>query len=205
MPLLLTVVISYDITCQWKLNLMKRMNELPEHLWMPVAVTLTAFMFGILKFHCPVHKEKCAIPHSLNLMPGVGWTDGEGIECNWAEMNHIASSMKEMGYAGLRLSLWRKLLNAVKEQGHHQSILCDFNLAIDDARQGEWTEMIDAWECDKSSPNPYVHSKISLSEAQVCANLVDNKKIYISNRHQLLHEVTPSSFINMGLVLEDVQ
>lgn len=198
MPLLLlTVVISYDIACQWKLNLMKRMNELPEHLRMPAAVALAAFMFGIPKFHCPVHEEKCAIPHSLNLMPGVGWTDGEGIERNWAEMNRVANSTKEMGagyrhdvlndhfghhnwrkYAGLGtifcllppiqrliqftgLSLRKKLLNAVKEQGHHQSFLRDFNLVIDNAHRGEWTAMIEAWERDKSSLNPYVHIKIS--------------------------------------------
>ncbi|KAG2058266.1 hypothetical protein BDR06DRAFT_1032018 [Suillus hirtellus] len=98
MPLLLlSVVISYDIACQWKLNLMKRMNGLPEHLQMLATVTLAAFIFGIHKFHCPAHKEKCAIPHSLNLMPGIGWTDGEGIKCNWAEINHVANSMKEMG------------------------------------------------------------------------------------------------------------
>ncbi|KAG1763903.1 hypothetical protein EV702DRAFT_1182676 [Suillus placidus] len=223
MPLLLlTVVISYDIACQWKLNLMKRMNELPEHLRMPAAVALAAFMFGIPKFHCPAHEEKCTIPHSLNLMPGVGWTDGEGIECNWAEMNRVANSTKEMGagyrhdvlddhfghhnwckYAGLGLSLGKKLLNAVKEQGCHQSFLHDFNLVIDDAHRGEWTAMIEAWEHD--NPNPYVHSKISLSEAQICANLADNEKISISNGRQLLHEVTPSSFVNMGLVLEDAQ
>ncbi|KAG1907619.1 uncharacterized protein F5891DRAFT_1124520 [Suillus fuscotomentosus] len=225
MPLLLlTVVISYDIACQWKLNLMKRMNELPEHLRMPAAVTLVAFMFGIPKFHCPAHEEKCAIPHSLNLMPGIGRTDGEGIEHNWAEMNRVANSTKEMGagyrhdvlddhfghhnwrkYAGLGLSLWKKLLNAVKEQGCHQSFLHDFNLVIDDAHRGEWTAMIEAWEHDKSSPNPYVHIKISLSEAQIRANLTDDEKISISNGCQLLHKVTPSSFIYMGLVLEDAQ
>ncbi|KAG1843289.1 hypothetical protein DFJ58DRAFT_844398 [Suillus subalutaceus] len=212
--LLLSVIISYDIACQWKLNLMKRMGELPEHLRMPAAVALTSFSFGIPKFHCPAHEEKCAIPHSLNLMPGVGWTDGEGIERNWAEMNRVANSTKEMGasyqhdvlddhfghhnwrkYTGLGLSLRRKLLNAVKESGRHQSYLLDFNSTIDDAHQGEWTAMIEAWEHDKSS----------LSEAQVCVNLADNEKIAIRNGRQLPHEMTPSSFISMGLVLEDAQ
>ncbi|KAG2126618.1 hypothetical protein DEU56DRAFT_872880 [Suillus clintonianus] len=123
--LLLSVVISYDIACQWKLNLAKRMNELPEHLQMPAAVTLAAFIFGIPKFHC------------------VGRTDGEGIERNWAEMNRVANSTKEMG-AGLLL--WRKLLNAIKERGRHQSFLRDFNLTIDDGHRGEWTAMVEAWE-----------------------------------------------------------
>lgn len=98
MPLLLlSIVISYDIACQWKINLAKRMDNLPEHLQISAAVALATFMFGIPKFHCPAHEEKCVIPHSLNLMPGVGRTDGEGIERNWAEMNRVANSTKEMG------------------------------------------------------------------------------------------------------------
>ncbi|KAG1907608.1 uncharacterized protein F5891DRAFT_1124516 [Suillus fuscotomentosus] len=225
MPLLLlSVVISYDIACQWKINLTKRMDDLPEHLQISAAVALAAFMFGIPKFHCPAHEEKCAIPHSLNLMPGVGRTDGEGIEHNWAEMNRVANSTKEMGpgsrhdvlddhfgyhnwskYTELGLSLWRKLLNAVKEHAHHQSFLRDFDEVIGDTHQGEWTAMIEAWERDKSNPNPYVLSRINLSEAQVRINLANEEKIAISNGHVLPHEVTPSSFMNMALVLEDAQ
>ena len=30
-------------------------------------------------------------------MPGVGRTDGEGIERNWSEINRVANSTKEMG------------------------------------------------------------------------------------------------------------
>ncbi|KAG1901792.1 uncharacterized protein F5891DRAFT_1221419 [Suillus fuscotomentosus] len=225
MPLLLlSVVISYDIACQWKINLTKRMDDLPEHPQILAAVALAAFMFGIPKFHCPAHEEKCAIPHSLNLMPGVGRTDGEGIERNWAEMNHVANSTKEMGpgsrhnvlndhfgyhnwskYTGLGLSLRRKLLNAVKEHARHQSFLRDFDEVIGDIHRGEWTAMIKAWECDKSNPNLYVLSRINLSEAQVRINLADEEKIAISNGHVLPHEATPSSFMNMALVLEDAQ
>ncbi|KAG2101825.1 uncharacterized protein F5147DRAFT_746912 [Suillus discolor] len=226
MPLLLSVVISYDIACQWKINLTKRINKLPEHLQIPAAVALATFIFGIPKFHCPAHEEKCAIPHSLNLIPGIGRTDGEGIERNWAEMNRVANSTKEMGpssrhdvlddhfghhnwrkYTGLGLSLWRKLLNAVKERTHHQSFLHNFDSSIDEAHRGEWSAMIEAWERDKSSLNPYVLSRISLSEAQVRVNFVDKEKIAIRNGRKLPHETTPSSFINinMALVLEDAQ
>lgn len=95
--LVLTVIISYDIACQWKLNLLKRMAEIPEHLQVPLTTATLAFIFGIPKFHCPAHDIKCATPHSLNLMPSVSRTDGEGIERNWAEMNRVANSTKEMG------------------------------------------------------------------------------------------------------------
>ncbi|KAG2101391.1 uncharacterized protein F5147DRAFT_747022 [Suillus discolor] len=220
MPLLLlSIIISYDIACQWKINLTKRINELPEHLQIPAAVALATFIFGIPKFHCPAHEEKCAIPHSLNLIPGVGRTDGEGIERNWAEMNRVANSTKEMGpgsqhdvlddhfghhnwhkYTGLGLSLRRKLLNAIKECTHHQSFLRDFDSSINEALRGEWSAMIEAWERDKSSLNPYVLSRISLSEAQVHVNFADEEKITIRNGRKLPHETTPSSFINMALI-----
>lgn len=95
--LLLNVVISYDIACQWKINLLDRMTKLPENMHIPVAVATTSFMFGIPKFHASAHDDGCSIPHSLNLMPGVGRTDGEGVERNWSEMNRVANSTKEMG------------------------------------------------------------------------------------------------------------
>ncbi|KAG2045963.1 hypothetical protein BDR06DRAFT_985710 [Suillus hirtellus] len=78
--LLLSVVISYDIACQWKLNLLKRMLALPGDIQIPVVTAVAVFLFAVPKFHAPAHEEKCSTPHSLNLMPGVGRTDGEGIE-----------------------------------------------------------------------------------------------------------------------------
>lgn len=94
---LLSMVISYDIACQWKLNLFKHMLELPDDIQIPIAAATAVFLFTILKFHAPAHEEKCSTPHSLNVMPGLGHTDGEGIKRNWAEMNHVANSTKEMG------------------------------------------------------------------------------------------------------------
>ncbi|KAG1898337.1 uncharacterized protein F5891DRAFT_1129535 [Suillus fuscotomentosus] len=97
MPLLfLSVVISYDIACQWKLNLLKRRLALPEDIQIPVVTAVAVFLFAVPKFHAPAHEEKCLTPHSLNLMPGVGCTDGEGIKRNWTEMNCVANSTKEM-------------------------------------------------------------------------------------------------------------
>jgi hypothetical protein len=114
---LLSVVIFYSIACQWKLNLFKHMLELPDVIQIPIAAAIAAFLFAIPKFHAPAHEEKCSTPRSLNLMPGVGHTDGEGIERNWAEMNQVANSTKEMGPGSWHDTLddhfghhnWRKL------------------------------------------------------------------------------------------------
>lgn len=91
--LLLWILISYDIACQWKINFSDRMLGLPE-LHLPATCTVD---FGIPKCHVPGHKTECQTPHSLNLKKGVARTDGEGIERNWPEVNAIASSTKEMG------------------------------------------------------------------------------------------------------------
>lgn len=72
------------------------MLEMPSHLQL-TPETLQEVKFGIPKFHGPGHEFKCQAPHSLNLMPGVGRTDGEGIEREWSEFNAVANSTKEMG------------------------------------------------------------------------------------------------------------
>jgi hypothetical protein len=47
--------------------------------------------------HQLAHKEQCQAPYSLNFAPGVGRTDGEGIERIWAAINSAAPSTAEMG------------------------------------------------------------------------------------------------------------
>ena len=94
-PLLVAAVfVSYDIACQFKLKFESRMPKLPRTLHLPQCVSVD---WGIPKCHCPMHKVSCQSPHSLNLKPGVGRTDGEGIEHSWAELNRVANSTKEMG------------------------------------------------------------------------------------------------------------
>ncbi|KAF9488293.1 hypothetical protein BDN71DRAFT_1435481 [Pleurotus eryngii] len=86
--------ISYDIACQYKVKFNAQMNALPAKMHLSAD---TKIDWGIPKCHCPAHKLKCQIPHSMNLKPGVGQTDSEGIEQDWATINPVANSTKEMG------------------------------------------------------------------------------------------------------------
>jgi hypothetical protein len=99
---LLALLITYDIACQWKINYKSRMALLPPDMHIPDKVNVTT---GIPKFHAPGHQESCQTVHSLNVMPGVGRTDGEGIECNWSDINPAAPSLKEMGPGSFRDTL----------------------------------------------------------------------------------------------------
>lgn len=101
---LLSIMISYDIVCQWKIHLVARSAQLPEHLRQdssdlpPLAERLK---YGIPVWHAGAHEDKCQVANSLRYQPGAGHTDGEGIERGWSRVNPHASSTKEMG-AGAR-------------------------------------------------------------------------------------------------------
>jgi hypothetical protein len=54
-------------------------------------------VFVIPKMHIEGHDVECGTLYSLNLIPGSGQTDGEGIERPWANIGGIASSTRIMG------------------------------------------------------------------------------------------------------------
>jgi hypothetical protein len=88
--------VSYDIACQWHLNIENRMRQYQDAM-----LTLDGrgkFMtFLVPKFHLPAHIEACNLKYSFHLTPYVGQTDGEAPERGWADANPLARSTKEMG------------------------------------------------------------------------------------------------------------
>jgi hypothetical protein len=110
------IVVSYDIACQWHKNLWKRVSDIPDCYQIDLGhVTL---IFLVPKFHLPAHIFFCHINFSFNLTRFVGRTDGEGIERNWANINPVATSTREMGPGNRRDTLddhfgdqnWKKTL-----------------------------------------------------------------------------------------------
>ena len=91
----LALVASYDIACSGMKNFSMQMEPLPEYLGLDLSHTMITYL--IPKFHLPGHGLSCQTTFSFNLTPGVGRTDGEGIEQTWSEMNLTATSTKEMG------------------------------------------------------------------------------------------------------------
>ena len=90
-------LLSYDIMCQWWVNLHKRWSAetFPRELRieLPPADTKTA----IPKYHWRAHEEVGHNKYSLNLMPGVGSTDCEEPERGWFRQDGTAASTREMG------------------------------------------------------------------------------------------------------------
>ena len=62
-----------------------------EHMpsWLQLLAN-TKLRFHVPKCHLRAHVQKCWAPFSLNFTNGIGRTDGEGVERNWAWLNGIA-------------------------------------------------------------------------------------------------------------------
>jgi hypothetical protein len=88
------IIASYDIACQWGRNFWERMKKMPPPMELPDWIDI---QFKVPKFHLPPHVKKCHGPYSFNFTKGVGRTDGEGVERNWAWLNRAARFISVMG------------------------------------------------------------------------------------------------------------
>lgn len=99
-----SVLVTYDIVCQWHKNLAKRLELVPEEreIYGGAAKMLGLLLrdqavFCVPKFHLYTHKPICQLLYALGYTNGAGTTDGEGPERVWSGTNGAASSLREMG------------------------------------------------------------------------------------------------------------
>lgn len=90
----LLVAISYDIVCQWFVNIFQRIPTWLRELQLRAGLSLRPL---IPKFHEPAHLEKFHEQYSFNLVEGVGLSDGECPERLWGSHNPLAGSTRTMG------------------------------------------------------------------------------------------------------------
>lgn len=160
------VLISYDIACQWFVNLHSRINNFwPEGIKPQNTLKLAP---AIPKLHQAMHgQSKNHEQFSLNLIPGVGASDCECPERIWVPHNPLGSSTKLQGpgtcqdtlddhwsfwnwlkHNSLGISLAKKFKAAVAErniqleghQGLTESLSASGPLVI------SWEAMCSAWE-----------------------------------------------------------
>lgn len=115
------MVVSYDIACKYHIHFIDRATH-PD--W-PLITTQEAkkindkeveIIWLVPKFHLAAHIEGCADKFSFNWTKNVGRTCGELVETNWASLNLLATSTREMGFGHRRDTLidaqndwnWRK-------------------------------------------------------------------------------------------------
>ncbi|KAJ3870424.1 hypothetical protein F5051DRAFT_447737 [Lentinula edodes] len=88
----LPVTASYDIMCQFSKKLYARIGSYPDMLKTPTP--FPRYQLLVPKFHLAAHKESCVWSFSYNYAPGVGRTDGEGVERNWAITNSLLGARR---------------------------------------------------------------------------------------------------------------
>jgi len=87
-------VASYDIMCQWSINLRNRLKDFPLDSARRLDGQIVARV--VPKFHLAAHKQDCQINFSLNYEPGVGRSDMEGPERTWFGLQG-GGSIKDQG------------------------------------------------------------------------------------------------------------
>ncbi|KAJ8694301.1 hypothetical protein PTI98_009225 [Pleurotus ostreatus] len=218
-----SLVVSYDIACQWSCKLILRSQSYPMNLITPRVNDLHA-TYLVPKFHLYAHQTDCQINYSFNLTPGVGRTDGEAPERGWAAMNPVASSTKEMGPGSRRDTLddhfrdynWRKivalhisLLNKVQEavemRSEHVSNFLTLSKSLPDAVVQQFTTIIHQWEAGTSQDNPYQAMAEVTSAAKIRLQLAEEDATTLSQGDSLLQHdsISGSVLIAQALDLQD--
>lgn len=88
-------LVTYDIACQWSINLVERIAKFPDHVYIPLPAG--SIRYGIPKLHYHSHVTLDHSKFSLNFLLGAARGDGEGIERRWWWIQGSANSTKVMG------------------------------------------------------------------------------------------------------------
>ncbi|KAJ7817065.1 hypothetical protein B0H13DRAFT_426053 [Mycena leptocephala] len=219
--------VSYDIACQWHLNILVRMLGY-ENEEITIDGRGKFLTFLVPKFHLPAHIEACNLKYSFNLTPYVGQTDGEAPERGWSEANPLARSTKEMGpgsrrdalddhfndgnhkkIVGLGHTLRRKMVNAVPEMGRTRLALSDQEELLETETVEEWTAMAEQWEADVEAKNPFETHRKDTHLAKVRAELAaEAAKREVEGKEDVADvkdDMHITELIAMGLQLEEQQ
>ncbi|CAK5273727.1 unnamed protein product [Mycena citricolor] len=220
---LLWLTLSYDIGCQWNKNLEDRMKRLPSELHLPLKDL--EVQCGLPVWHAASHNSECQNANSLSFKPGVGKTDGEGIERVWSTLNPTgyatrtsslgsrADVLEEkidhnnfMKNLGLAQTLPARLKVAEAERNIQVHAFEDISLTVPKSVKEEWLVGIEAWLLDNTKPNPYVlDTAHCISEGQVRLDVRKEEERLMAEGRLLLKGQSATSFLTAGIQIEDAQ
>ncbi|KAJ7156559.1 hypothetical protein C8R43DRAFT_1125754 [Mycena crocata] len=220
---LMLLTISYDIACQWKKGVKEHSKKLPKNLRLPFEDFTLQCTLPV--WHAASHNEECQVENSLSFKPGVGKSDGEGVERVWAVLNPAAYHTKDAGRGqqvdvledkidshnhsknfGQGDSLQRKLVVAIAERDRQLAAFESVSETIErDVKKG-WVQMVDAWEADSSQPNPYILlRKDCPSEAEVRLQVKQDEDAALDGARIPLEGCSATAFLVAGLQIEESQ
>ncbi|PPQ76849.1 hypothetical protein CVT24_010586 [Panaeolus cyanescens] len=221
-----TIVIGYDIACQWFTNLKKRMTT----IWPSDLVEKTgdvSFVPAIPKLHEPAHQGENHEQYSLNYIPGVGQTDLEASERGWGVNNGMSNSTKTQGpgsridtiddhlnfwnyekYIRMGATLLRRYRAALADRNQQTEAHKGLTSSINPVTVEKWESSCKAWDSDqypKTVENPYKVDTEGYTEADAKRELALEDERYLASGGPIRNETTASSFLIMAIEIEDSQ
>ncbi|KAJ8088972.1 hypothetical protein PM082_014219 [Marasmius tenuissimus] len=215
-------VLSYDICCQFCCQFAEQMLLLPEGLRMQIDAK--KWQFAVPKLHIQGHIQKCQEEFTFHSLPGAGQTDREGVERHWAHMGPTANSTVEMGPGHCRDTLddhfshanhnknigQGRLLRKRRHTAHKQSEAAqkeftEFNDSQDPVMVAEWKASVEDWEQGVTKVNPYAMSTSITTEANIRLSYALEEAQELLNGAPPMHDISPSTFMQAGFHVEDLQ
>ncbi|KAJ3569745.1 hypothetical protein NP233_g4852 [Leucocoprinus birnbaumii] len=208
------IMLSYDIWCQYSVNLQSRFAN--NEKLAPYAPLIPNIRGAIPKMHISGHGVGCQINESFLYKPYSAMTCGEGIESAWAEQNFAAGSTKEQnaGHRHDTLDDYNGYWNWTKvhQLGTHlfaQSRKWSTLLSKRLKTFNQWTallspELIEEW-CSMTTAT---HTKMELYMANTVVPTWDKTQSNLLEEaaHASKHGGTPVvEFISLGVQIEDMQ
>lgn len=168
-----SITLSYDICCQWNVNLASRISKYPDRLKFNLTDGRTV-NFVVPSFHLLAHGYSCQLLYAFPFLRGLGRTCGEGIEQNWASSNPLSASTQEMtpqqrddvlhdhwGGAnqrkkiGLGVYLRLLFLTANQQSKRHSAVMEALNTAFAPEVIAQWEGIYAAYYNKTSNVNPF--------------------------------------------------
>ncbi|SJL12088.1 uncharacterized protein ARMOST_15509 [Armillaria ostoyae] len=201
---LLFMIISYDIACQWFINLHRHMDEWPSEIASPSA-TLTP---AIPKFHEPMHKQQNHQEFSCNYIKGMGSSDCEVPECIWEPNNALGNSTKMMGPGSWHDVIdnnfgawnWQKYIGMGEGFLQYMAAVKERNMQVEGHRG-----FSASLPSNLTVENPFATNEEYMSEEDVEKELEAEEEERHHEGGRVYHETSAHKFVALRLSLEESQ
>ncbi|KAJ7794948.1 hypothetical protein B0H14DRAFT_3496550 [Mycena olivaceomarginata] len=205
--IVLYIILSYDITCQYSKNFWTRMKDLPEA--MHLDPKKTTVWYKVLNFHILGHKWPCHSPFSFHWMWGAGMTDREVVEQNWEFLNGAAGSTKMMGLGGRHAC--RRMARDLKEARKHRKVFEAFTELLEGERPDlvtNWKGWVKDWESVQHTDgtgSPFEMTKQVHAMKDIRLRLAREELMRTGAGVEIECQHTSTTFITLGMEIEQSQ
>ncbi|KAJ7627924.1 hypothetical protein DFH06DRAFT_1338758 [Mycena polygramma] len=220
---LMLLTISYDIACQWKKSFPEPNEKMPKELRLPLSKFTMQCALPV--WHAGLHNEDCQDDNSLSFKPGVGKSDGEGVERVWSVLNPASHRTKDAGRGqrvdtledkidshnhlknlGQGESLQRKLLVAIAERDRQIRGYKEVSATIERDVINSWKKKIAAYVIqDSYDSHTETRTADCPTEAEVRLEVKKDEEAAITEGASPLQGRSATVFLIAGLQIEEAQ